>query len=155
MEFKDIASVSGKGGLFKVLKPTRSGVILESLDSKKAKLVAGINHRVSILHEISIYTNTAEGSVPLEDVMKKINQEFGEDPGVDRSASNEELASFFKFILPDYDADRVYNSDIKKIISWYNVLLKEAPSLFATETTEKKSLDGKEETETKPDSDGQ
>ena len=67
MEFSDLASVSGKGGLWKVLKPARTGVVLESLDGSNKKMVANMHSKVSILSEISIYTNTAEGTVPLED----------------------------------------------------------------------------------------
>ncbi|HNN64152.1 MAG TPA: DUF5606 domain-containing protein, partial [Candidatus Obscuribacter sp.] len=72
MELKDIASVSGKGGLFRIVAPSKSGVILESLDEARTKLVASAQHRISVLHEISIYTNNAEGTTPLEDVLKKI-----------------------------------------------------------------------------------
>ena len=73
MNFKDIASVAGKPGLYKIIKPTRSGVILEALDEKKSKLVAGMSMRVSVLSDISIYTPTEEGPAPLESVMKKID----------------------------------------------------------------------------------
>ena len=130
MELKEIASVSGKGGLFKVFKPTRNGVILESLDNKKMKFPATAHHRVSMLHEISIYTNTQEGSVPLEDVLRKIHEEFGDDIGLDSSASPEELRGFLKHLLPEYDEEKVYVSDIKKLVTWYNILLKEAPTLL-------------------------
>jgi len=68
MELNEIASISGKGGLFKVLKPGKSGVLLESLDATKTRLVANATHRLSLLSEISIYTTTKEGTVPLEDV---------------------------------------------------------------------------------------
>ena len=71
MTLADIASISGKGGLFKVVAPTKSGVILESLDDAKTKLVATTSHKLSLLHEISIYTTTKEGTVPLEEVLKK------------------------------------------------------------------------------------
>lgn len=130
MEFKDIASVSGKGGLYKVIKPAKSGVILESLSPEKKKVVAGLhNNKVSILEEISIYTTSEEGSVPIKDVMIKIHTDFGNDIDVDTSSS-EELRSFTKHIVPDFDEDRVYVSDMKKIISWYKILLKEAPDLL-------------------------
>ena len=101
MEFKDVASVSGKGGLYKILKPTRSGVILESLDEKKSRMVTGLDARVSVLDEISIYTNTKDGSVPLKDVLKKIFKEFADDPGIDSKSSPEELKAFLKHILPE------------------------------------------------------
>jgi hypothetical protein len=72
MTLADIASISGKGGLFKVVAPTKSGVILESLDETKTKLVATTSHKLSLLHEISIYTTTKEGTVPLEEVLKSM-----------------------------------------------------------------------------------
>ena len=139
MEFKDIASVSGKGGLFKIVKPTRAGVILESLDGKNQRFVAGIQQRVSVLNEISIYTTTQEGSVPLEDVFKKIYEEFGRDTGLESSADGEELKAFLKHILPEYDTERVYVSDIKKIISWYSVILEQFPDLLTKAKSEPKS----------------
>ena len=100
MTLAEIASISGKGGLFKVVAPTKSGVILESLDEAKTKLVATTSHRLSLLHEISIYTTTKEGTVPLEDVLKKIHADFGNDLGVDGNSDAGELKSFIKAILP-------------------------------------------------------
>ncbi|GHE67049.1 MULTISPECIES: DUF5606 domain-containing protein [Roseivirga] len=130
MNFGEIAAVAGKGGLFKVLKPSKAGVILESLDDKKTKLVVGADARVSILSEISIYTHTQEGSTPLIEVMRKIHEEFEGDTGLDKNSDGEELKSFLKHILPDYDEDRVYVSDIKKLVTWYNLLAKIAPESF-------------------------
>ncbi|HEX6224396.1 MAG TPA: DUF5606 domain-containing protein [Chryseolinea sp.] len=130
MTLAEIASVSGKGGLFKVVAPTKSGVILESMDEAKTKLVATTSHRLSLLHEISIYTTTKEGTVPLEDVLKKINADFGDDLGVDGNSDSEELKSFMKAVLPTYDENRVYTSDIKKLVRWYDTILKYAPELL-------------------------
>ncbi len=130
MEFKDIAAVSGKGGLFKILKPTKSGVILESLDDKKTRLVATVHNKISVLEEISIYTHTSEGTTPLKEVFYTVHKEFGDDTGLDKNSDTDELKSFFEHVLPDYDEDRVYVSDIKKMVTWYNVLVKEAPELL-------------------------
>lgn len=130
MELSEIASVSGKGGLYKVLKAAKSGLILESLDAEKAKLVASASNKVSLLNEISIYTNTKEGTTPLDEVLKKIYQEFGDDLGIDGNADGNELKAFLKSVLPDYDEDRVYVSDIKKLVKWYLILLKEAPEVL-------------------------
>ncbi len=127
MTIADIATVSGKGGLFKVLAPTKSGVILESLDDAKTKMVATSNHRLSLLNEISIYTTTKEGNIPLEDVLKKIQADFGDDPGVDGNSEGAELKSFMKAVLPEYDENRVYTSDIKKLVKWYGMIRKYAP----------------------------
>lgn len=131
MEFSEIAAVSGKGGLYKVVSPTRTGVILEAMDGSNKKLIANIQSKVSILSDISIYTTTEEGAVPLTDVMKKIHQEFSGDTGLSASSDADELKSFLKFILPDYDESRVYVSDIKKLITWYNSLATIAPEVFA------------------------
>lgn len=137
MTYKDIASVAGKGGLFKILQPTRTGVILESLDSKKNRLVAGMNHRVSVLEEISIYITTSDEAIPLHSVLAKIHEEFDGDLGIDSRSDNDELRAFFSHILPDHDQERVYTSDIKKIASWYKVLLNEAPELLKPQKEEK------------------
>lgn len=134
MNFKDIATVAGKPGLYKIIKPTRSGVILESLDEKKAKLVAGMSMRVSILNDISIYTMTEEGAEPLESVMKKIEAEYKGDTGVDSTSSDSELRAFLKSVLPDFDQERVYISDIKKLNAWYQQIRKSAPEVLQENT---------------------
>lgn len=133
MTLDDIATISGKGGLFKVFKPAKSGVILESLDDAKTKIVATANNRLSILSEISIYTTSKEGTVPLADVLKKIHAEYGNDPGLDTDADPSELKAFIKSVIPDYDESRVYVSDIKKLVKWYGVIVKYAPEILKTE----------------------
>jgi hypothetical protein len=130
MKFEEIASVSGKGGLFKILKPSKSGVILESLDAKKTKLVVGADSRVSIFSEISIYSHTEDGATPLEEVMQSIHEEFEGDTGLDKNSAPDELKSFLSHVLPDYDEERVYVSDIKKLVSWYNLLARDYPEVF-------------------------
>jgi hypothetical protein len=133
MTLSDIATISGKGGLFKIVAPTKSGVILESLDDAKTKLVATSNHKLSLLNEISIYTTTKEGTVALADVLKKINKEYGNDLGVDSNSDSAELKSFLKSILPDFDESRVYTSDIKKLVKWYEIISKFAPEIINEE----------------------
>lgn len=130
MELTEIASISGKGGLYKVVKPGKTGVLLESLDVAKSKVVAGASQRMSLLSEISIYTTTKEGTVALQDVLKKINKDFGTDLGVDANSDSNELKSFLKSVLPEYDQDRVYVSDIKKLVKWYSILHEYAPEIF-------------------------
>ena len=142
MDFSKVAAVSGKGGLFKVISPTRSGVILETLDEQKKKIVTGMQHKVSVLSEITIYTTDSDGATPLEEVMQKIHKEFDGDTDLTGNSDPEELKSFLKFILPTYDESRVYVSDIKKLVNWYNQLATQAPEVF-----EKKNAEKKEETE--------
>jgi hypothetical protein len=137
MNFKDLATVAGKPGLFKVLKPSRTGVILESMDAKKTKLVAGMSQRVSILSDISIYTLTEEGAEPLESVLQKIEAEFQGDLGLDANPDDSELRAFMKHVLPEVDEARVYTSDIKKLITWYKLLRTQAPEVLQKAEEEK------------------
>ncbi len=144
LKFEELAAVAGKGGLFRVIKPSKAGVILESLDEKKTKLVVGADARVSVLSEISIYTHTTEGSTPLIDVFKKIHEEFEGDIGLDKKSDADELKSFLKHILPDYDESRVYVSDIKKLVTWYNSLSALAPELMTESSDEEETNEGAE-----------
>ncbi|TDE09978.1 DUF5606 family protein [Dyadobacter psychrotolerans] len=128
---KEIANVSGKGGLFRILKPSRAGVIVESLDEKREKTLIGPTARVSVLKDVSIFTDGEEESVPLADVFLKIREVHGETIDLQlKSSSDKDLIEFLNKILPDFDRSKVYISDIKKIITWYNVLSKYTPELF-------------------------
>jgi hypothetical protein len=147
MNFKDIATVAGKPGLYKILKPTRSGVVLESMDEKKTKLVAGMAQRVSVLSDISIYTLTEEGAEPLESVMKKIEAEYAGDLGLDTNADDSELRAFLKSVLPEFDTARVYTSDIKKLVSWYKLIRSVAPEVLLESKEEQKENTSEESEE--------
>lgn len=130
MDLKEVATLSGKGGLFRVVKPTRSGVILETIDEQKSRVVAGAQHKISLLKEISVYTLDKESSVALEDVFKAIHEQYGAQLPVQAKSSTAELNSFIESVVPTYDRDRVYTSDIKKIINWYSILSTYCPDLF-------------------------
>jgi hypothetical protein len=145
MKLSEIASVSGKGGLFKIIAPAKTSLILESLDAAKTKMIATTQHRVSLLNEISIYTHSKEGTVPLQDVLKKIKKEFGDDIGVDANGDPSELKAFLKSVLPDYDEERVYVSDIKKLVKWYGILMENAPEIFTEENAKEVEEEVKEE----------
>ncbi|HZX72866.1 MAG TPA: DUF5606 domain-containing protein [Cyclobacteriaceae bacterium] len=139
MELSEIASLSGKGGLYKVVAPTKTGAILESLDSTKTRVVVNTSQRLSVLSEISIYTTTKEGTVALQDVLKKIHKDFKNDLGIDANADAVELKAFLKSVLPEYDEDRVYVSDMKKLVKWYSTLLEYAPEIFEASSKDKES----------------
>jgi len=139
MDLKEIATISGKSGLFKVFKPTKTGLILETLDEKKAKVITSIYHRVSVLDEISIFTTDGDGSIPLGQVLKTIHQEYRDDTGVTSKSDPRELKSFLKSIVPNYDPERVYVSDIKKLVSWYGILHQFQPEYFHDKKVNKKS----------------
>lgn len=130
---KQIANVAGYSGLYRILKPGRAGVIVESLDDKKAKTMMGPTARVSVLNDISIYVDddgSDEQSVSLGDVLLAINETHGETLTVDPKGSNDELAEFMASVVPNYDRDRVRNADIKKLIIWYGILRQHAPEVF-------------------------
>ena len=120
MTLDKILSISGKPGLFKIVTQTRSGLVAESLiDGKKTSV--NVHSNVSVLSEIAIYTLTEE--VPLRDVLKKIkDKENGGPTSISHKDSKHQLEEYFFEVLPDYDEDRVYASDIKKIVQWYNLL---------------------------------
>lgn len=129
---KQIANVAGYSGLYRILKPGRSGVIVESLDDKKAKTMMGPTARVSVLNDISIYVddNSDEQSIPLSNVLTAISEKYGDQLTVDPKGSNEQLADFMASVVPAYDRERVRVADIKKLISWYGILRQFAPEVF-------------------------
>jgi hypothetical protein len=122
MGLDKILSISGKPGLFLLKTQTRSGFVAESLlDGKKVSV--SVQNNVSVLSEIAVYTLTEE--VPLRKVFKTINEkENGGQTGISHKDGKDTLEEYFFGILPDYDEDKVYASDIKKIVQWYNLLHK-------------------------------
>ncbi|WP_452220313.1 DUF5606 family protein [Lacinutrix salivirga] len=122
MSLKKVLAISGKPGLYKLLTQTRSGFVAESLIDKK-RISVGLQQNVSVLSEIAIYTLTEE--VPLKAVFKKIqDKEDGKETSISHKDGKDKLEEYFFEVLPDYDEDRVYASDIKKVVQWYNMLLK-------------------------------
>ena len=122
MALEKVLAISGKPGLYKLVTQTRTGFIAESLIDQK-RLSIGIQQNVSVLSEIAIYTLTEE--VPLADVFRKISEkENGQETAISHKDSKDKLEEYFFEVLPDYDEDRVYVSDIKKVIQWYNLLVK-------------------------------
>jgi hypothetical protein len=120
MEFDKILSISGKPGLYQLKTQTRSGVLAQSLVDGK-KIQVNLRNNISILSEISIFTYSGEES--LFDVLKGIYKNSEGEKSIDHKSSKKELEKYFRDILPEYDEDRVYQSDIKKIIQWYNILV--------------------------------
>ncbi|TDD98646.1 DUF5606 family protein [Flavobacterium cellulosilyticum] len=119
MNLEKILSISGKPGLFALKVQTRTGFLAESLLDGK-KISVGMKVNVSLLSEISIYTQSAEK--PLTEVMRAIAIKEDNGPAISHKEDNETLIAYFTEILPDYDSERVYPSDIKKIFNWYNLL---------------------------------
>lgn len=119
MNLEKILSISGKPGLFALKVQTRTGFLAESLLDGK-KISVGMKVNVSLLTEISIYTQSAEK--PLAEVMRAIAVKEDCGPAISHKEDNATLIAYFTEILPDYDSERVYPSDIKKVLSWYNLL---------------------------------
>lgn len=136
MKLKEIAAISGKPGLFKIIKPSRGGVILETLDDKKIKTIASLNHKVSILSEISVYANNKDGVVALSEIFAKINEKYSKEAVTVDTSNNNALLKFLEGVLPEYDKNKVYASDVKKMVNWYNILIKQNPEVFEPETTQ-------------------
>lgn len=121
MSLEKILAISGKPGLYELKAQTRSGFLAESLIDGK-KLSVGMRHNVSVLNEIAIYTYAEE--VPLRDIFNTIKEKENGGEAISHKVSKNELESYFSEVLPEYDEDRVYASDIKKVIQWYNLLHK-------------------------------
>lgn len=119
MNVDKILAIAGKPGLFELKLQTRSGFLAESiLDGKK--ITVGLRNNVSLLTEISIYTYSEDK--PLVEIMRAIAIKENEGPAISIKEDNAKLIAYFKEIVPDYDQDRVYVSDIKKVLNWYNLL---------------------------------
>src|SRR5690606_31229794 len=121
MSVEKVLAISGKPGLYELKIQTRSGFIAESLIDGK-KLTVGLRSNVSLLSEISIYTETDE--LKLFEVFARIAKKENNEASLDHKASNDELLAYFGEVIPDFDRDRVYVSDIKKVLNWYNILQK-------------------------------
>jgi hypothetical protein len=135
MDLTKILAISGKPGLYKSLGQTKTGLIVESLIDGK-RFPAFSHERMSSLAEISVFT--VDEDVSLKDVLKKIHEKYEGGQAISSSASGNELKTFMEEVLPNYDPERVYTSDIKKIVNWYN-LLAEKEMLDFTEDEEAES----------------
>lgn len=119
-----ILAISGKPGLYRLVSRGNRNLIVETLDETKKRMPAFAADKVISLADIAMYAEN--GEVPLRQVLNSVKQkENGEVSSFNyKKASNQELAAYFAEILPDYDRDRVYPTDIKKLISWYNILVR-------------------------------
>jgi Domain of unknown function (DUF5606) len=120
MDLKEIMSISGQSGLFRFVSQGRNGIIVESFSDKK-RVFVNASSKVSSLEDIAIFTTEEE--VPLKKVLKSIFDQEKGGPAPDPKSPPETLKAFMERILPNYDHNRVYTSDIKKLVFWYNTLL--------------------------------
>jgi len=137
MSIKKILAVSGKPGLYELKIQTRTGFVAESLLDGK-KITVGMRANVSLLSEIAVYTYSEE--VRLADVLKAIAAKENDGLAMSHKEDDAKLKAYFREVLPEFDEDRVYTSDIKKILNWYNLLQPKGfvtlESLSAEEVTE-------------------
>jgi hypothetical protein len=138
MNLKEILAISGYSGLYRYVSQGRNGVIVEGLVDKK-RTNTPASARVSALEDIAIFTDEEE--LPLKEVLRRIFKKENGGQAIDTKADNAKLKKYFAEIVPNYDVDKVYVSDMKKVFTWYNILV--AENMVDLEE------DTKEETETK------
>ncbi|MBK9454994.1 MAG: DUF5606 domain-containing protein [Chitinophagales bacterium] len=143
MRFRDITSITGMGGLFKMESHKPSGLIVTSLTEGWTKFVSNREHLFSPLDNISIYT--ANDTVELLDVLLKAYEQKTSNPPVDAKSDNATLSAYFEKVLPEYDREKVHISDIKKFIKWFQIL--DEKGILATEVEEKANEEAAAKTE--------
>jgi hypothetical protein len=120
MNLKDLMAISGYPGLFRFISQGRNSIIVESLEDKK-RMSAYSTSKISTLEEIAVFTET--GELPLADVFKRMYSHAEGKEVLSHKSTNKEIQKFFEEVLPEYDRERVYVSDMKKILHWYNLLI--------------------------------
>lgn len=145
MNLREVLSVAGKPGLYRLVAQNKNGVIVQSLlDEKRTSIPATAN--VSSLGDIAIYTYEEE--VPLREVFKVMAEKTAGKEALSHKSSKDELEDFFGECLPNFDQDRVYHSDIKKIVQWFNLLVKnDLLGLLEEEATDAEAASDLEEAE--------
>ena len=126
-DLKELAAISGQSGLFRLVRPARHGVLVESLDAKATRSLAPASNKVSLLSEIGIYTQDSDETVPLTEVFERIHQHYGAALPITGKSGEAELTKFMGEVLPEYDRERVYQSDIKKLATWYGIVSQHVP----------------------------
>ncbi len=121
MNLENLVSISGMSGLFRIAGNRSNGLIVENLSTGKRKFASTRRHQFTPLESIAIYTDDGE-STELRHVFRNMKQQLEDNPPVSPSASAEELHDYFADVLPNYDRDRVFTGDIKKIIKWFTFL---------------------------------
>jgi len=140
-----ILAISGKPGLYALKIQTRTGFVAESLIDGK-KITVGLRSNVSLLSEISVYTY--DGEVRLAQVFANIAEKENEGPAMSHKEDNAKLETYFREVLPEFDEERVYASDIKKILNWYNMLQAKGLVTKAAPATEEETAPAAEEVKT-------
>ena len=130
MDLRNILAISGKPGLYNLISSSQTRIIVESIIEKKKMPISSVS-KISSLEDISIFTY--EEDIPLAEVFKAIFEKENGGKGIDHKSSERELRDYMEEILPDYDEDRVYGSDLKKLFQWYNILCEQDMLDFSEE----------------------
>lgn len=131
-----VLAIAGKPGLYRLVSRGNKNLIVESLDAAKKRTPIFGADKVISLADIAMYTDN--GEVPLAEVLQKVaDKESAKEASLNpKKASNEELQNYFSEILPDYDRERVYMTDIKKLLTWYNLLVNAGITVFVEKEQE-------------------
>ena len=143
---KGILSISGQPGLYKLIAESKNNIIVESLDTGK-RMPAYSTSKISALEDIAIYTDKTD--IPLKDIFKVISEKENGGESISHKSSADKLKSYFGKVLPEYDRTRVYVSDIKKVLLWYNILCKKEMLDFSEEEEKKDQLESEDESQEK------
>lgn len=117
---KDVVSITGAPGLYRVVKADDKAIVVESMDAQKKRQLVRGNMMVSKLMDVSIYTDTE--SEPLVRVLQAIQEKYGDELPISKKSSNEDLMAFLYSVLPNFDEEKVYPSNVKKLIAWYKII---------------------------------
>lgn len=120
INIKDVVSLTGVSGLFQIVKSDDRAIIVESIDERKKRQMVRGNMMLSKLLDISIYTQ--DESEPLLTILNNIQEKYGKEMPVTKKSSKDELMDFLEEVLPGYDKERVYASNVKKLIGWYEII---------------------------------
>jgi len=145
MDLTKIVSISGYPEVFKVIKEARKGVIVESLLTGK-RMQAFLTQKITSLEDIAIFTS--EGDIKLKEVFRRIYEKENRNKAPDpKNISKQEIVKYFEQVLPEYDKDRVYISDMKKVLRWYNLLLEKDLLDFSQEDKQDKEQNQENKTQ--------
>ena len=139
-------ALGGRSGLFELVAHSKNGIIVASLEDGKRLSISG-THPVHALHDIAMYTE--EGEKPLREIYEAMGEALKGEPSISHKSSGHEIEKVFGQFVPDYDADKVYQSDMKKFINWYNLLVKYG--FFLAEDNEADQAGVPNQTEAKPE----
>lgn len=142
MMLKGILAISGQSGLYRLIAETKSRIIVESITTGK-RMPASSSAKVSTLEDITVFTHS--GDVPLKEIFRKMNAKEEGGPAPDAKSPEKDIRKYFGELVPDYNQNKVYLSDIRKIIAWYNVLQGKAMLDFSDSPEESPAEPGEEE----------